>query len=277
MSRRAAPLRVVDRVGGSALGVTTFVGSVGLLVRDVLVLLPGVVTQERGKRMAWSNLAYQLYRVGVRSIGVVGLVTFCIGAILSLQIGPILQSYGAVSQLPRVIGIAMFRELGPLIGAIVLTGFAGASIAAELGTMAVAEELKALKSHAISPTRFLVVPRVVAATVMTVCLAVFSDAMGVVGGAFTAKLSLGIPVGTYVDSTFQAVAVVDFTTGLIKAAVFGVIIGALSCHLGMSVRGGALGVGSATTRTVVNSIVGLVCVDLLFTFIFYVLGLGGSL
>ena len=277
MSGRAAPLRVIDRVGASAMGVTSFVGSVGLLVRDVAVLLPGVVTQERGKRMAWGNLAYQLYRVGVRSIGVVGLVTFCIGAILSLQIGPILQSYGAGSQLPRIIGIAMFRELGPLIGAIVLTGFAGASIAAELGTMAVAEELKALKSHAISPTRFLVVPRVVAATVMTVCLAIFSDAMGVIGGACTARLSLGMPVWTYVDSTFQAVATVDMVTGLIKAAVFGVIIGALSCHLGMSVRGGALGVGSATTRTVVNSIVGLVCVDLLFTLIFYVLGLGGSL
>ncbi len=277
MSVLAGPARTVGRLGAASIGVTTFVGSIGLLVRDVLVLLPGVVTQERGKRMAWGNLAYQLYRVGVRSIGVVGLVTFCIGAILSLQIGPILQSYGAGGQLPRVIGIAMFRELGPLIGAIVLTGFAGASIAAELGTMAVAEELKALKSHAIDPVRFLVLPRVVAATVMTVCLAVFSNFMGVVGGAFTAKLSLGIPVWTYVDSTFQAVATVDLLTGLIKAAVFGVIIGALSCHLGMSVRGGALGVGSATTRTVVNSIVGLVCVDLLFTFIFYVLGLGGTL
>ena len=277
MSAAAGARRWVERVGASGVGVTSSVGAVGLLVRDVAVLMPGVVTQERGKRMAWRNLAFQLYRVGVRSIGVVGLVTFCIGAILSLQIGPILQSYGAGAQLPRVIGIAMFRELGPLIGAIVLTGFAGASIAAELGTMAVAEELRALKSHAIDPVRFLVLPRVVAATVMTVCLAVFSDAMGVVGGACTAKLSLGMPIATYVDSTFRAVATVDLVTGLIKAAVFGVIIGALSCHLGMSVRGGALGVGSATTRTVVNSIVALVCVDLLFTLLFYILDLGGKL
>lgn len=273
----AAPAEALRRLGASTVHVTTFVGAIGLLVRDVAVLMPGVVVQKRGKRMAWQNLSYQLYRVGVRSIGVVGLVTFCIGAILSLQIGPILESYGAGGQLPRVIGIAMFRELGPLIGAIVLTGFAGASIAAELGTMAVGEELKALRSHAINPVRFLVLPRVVAAAVMTVCLAVLANFMGVVGGAFTAKLSLGIPVSTYVDSTFRAVATVDLVTGLIKAAVFGVIIGALSCHLGMNVRGGALGVGSATTRTVVNSIVGLVCVDLLFTFIFYILDLGGKL
>ena len=166
----------------------------------------------------------------------------------------------------------MFRELGPLIGAIVLTGFAGASIAAEIGTMAVGEELKALKSHAIDSVRFLVVPRVIATALMTVCLAVVSDWAGVAGGAFTSYTALGIPPGTYFRQTFEIVKAADLLTGLFKAGVFGAIIGTLSCYLGMAVRGGAEGVGNATTRTVVLSIVALVCVDLFFTFIFYRVG-----
>lgn len=263
----------VEKLGSAGLKTAGFIGAIGLLIRDVVALAPRLVTVARGRRLAWDNLWFQMYRVGVRSIGVVGLVTFCIGAILSLQIGPILEDYGAGSQLPTIIGIAMFRELGPLIGAIVLTGFAGASIAAELGTMAVAEELKALRSHAISPIRLLVVPRVIATTIMTVCLATFSDAMGVVGGAFTSNMALGMTPTVYLRQTFAAVEHFDLLTGLFKAGVFGVIIGALPCYLGMNVRGGASGVGTATTQTVVFSIVALVCVDLIFTFVFYMLEL----
>ncbi len=266
-------LTPLEKMGAASLRTVGFIGAVGLLLKNVVTLTPRLVTAPRGRKLAWQNLWYQMYRVGVRSIGVVGLVTFCIGAILALQIGPILEDYGAASQLPTIIGIAMFRELGPLIGAIVLTGFAGASIAAELGTMAVAEELKALRSHAISPIRFLVVPRVLATTVMTVCLATFADAMGIVGGAFTSYLALGMSPSVYITQTFEAVELFDLLTGLFKAGVFGAIIGALPCYLGMNVRGGASGVGAATTNTVVISIVALVCVDLLFTFVFYTLEL----
>ncbi|MEM8782609.1 MAG: ABC transporter permease [Planctomycetota bacterium] len=263
----------ISKLGDMTLRTVGFIGAIGLLLRDVAILSPTLVTAPRGRRMAWSNLWFQMYRVGVKSIGVVGLVTFCIGAILALQVGPILQEYGAASQLPTVIGIAMFRELGPLIGAIVLVGFAGASIAAELGTMSVSEELKALRSHAISPVRFLVVPRVLATTIMTVCLATFSNAMGIVGGAATSYLSMGMVPSRYIIQTFDSVSHFDLLTGLFKAGVFGTIIGALPCYLGMNVRGGASGVGSATTSTVVISIVALVCVDLLFTFVFYMLEL----
>ncbi len=273
LGRMARLLSPVEKVGGATLRTVGFIGAVGLMLRQVAVLSPRLITVPRGRRLAWQNLWFQMYRVGVRSIGVVGLVTFCIGAILALQIGPILEDYGAASQLPTIIGIAMFRELGPLIGAIVLTGFAGASIAAELGTMAVGEELKALRSHAINPVRFLVVPRVLATTIMTVCLATLSDAMGVVGGSVTSYIALGMTPAQYVGQTFEAVGLLDLGTGLVKAGVFGAIIGALPCYLGINVRGGASGVGTATTQTVVISIVALVTVDLLFTFAFYILEL----
>jgi len=262
-------VRPIERLGGRLIGLIRFVGSFTLLLKSMFGMTPRMVYVKRGRRLAWENMWYQLYRVGVRSIGVVGLVTFCIGAILSLQIGPILSKYGAGQQLPMVIGIAMFRELGPLIGAIVLTGFAGASIAAELGTMAVGEELKALRSHAISPVRFLVVPRVLATIIMTMCLAVLSDMTGVIGGMFAAQLTQGMSYAVYMDVTFAAISMRDFITGIFKAGVFGMFIGGLACYYGMNVRGGAQGVGAATTQTVVISIVSLVMVDLFFTFVFY--------
>ena len=273
MSGETARTGRIERIGRRTLDTLELVGAIGLLLARIGRQVPSLFTARRGRGLAWSNLWFQLYRVGVKSIGVVALVTFCIGSILALQIGPILDRYGALDQLPALIGLAMFRELGPLIGAIVLTGFAGASIAAELGTMAVGEELKAMKAHAIDAERFLVLPRVVATTVMTVCLAVLSDWMGVLGGAFSSYLALGIEPETYLRQSFSIVRMPDVLTGLFKAGVFGAIIGGLACHLGAAVRGGAQGVGDATTRTVVLSIVALVCVDLLFTFIFYQLEL----
>jgi phospholipid/cholesterol/gamma-HCH transport system permease protein len=214
-----------------------------------------------------------MVRVGVMSIPIVSLVVFCIGAILALQMAPILKDYGATSRVADIISVAMFRELGPLVAAIVLTGFAGASIAAEIGSMVVSEEIEALEASAISPIRFLVVPRIVATTVMLVCLAVVSDLMGVMGGMATSRAFLGISLIQYTKHTFAIVVIKDFVTGLIKAGVFGAIISSLACYLGLGVTGGAQGVGVATTRTVVLTIVALITVDLMFTAVFFFLEL----
>lgn len=265
----SAIARPIVSLGRAALAMVAFIGALGILLERAGLASTALFWKKRGRRLAWANLWFQMYRVGVKSIGVVSLVTFCIGAILALQIGPILVTNGVANQLPAIIGIAIFRELGPLVGAIVLTGFAGASIAAELGTMAVGEEIKALQAHAISPIRFLVVPRVLATIIMTICLAVVSDVMGVVGGMITAQMTIDMPYAVYLQSTFRAVTMVDFLGGLIKAGVFGMLIGSLACLLGINVRGGAEGVGSATTRTVVISIVSLIMVDLLFTYMFF--------
>src|SRR5213078_3962952 len=137
---------------------------------------------KRGRRLGWSNLWAQMVRVGVKSIPIVSLVLFCIGAILALQMAPILRTFGVLDRVADIISLAIFRELGPLVAAIVLTGFAGASIAAEMGTMVVSEEIEALEAHAINPIRFLVVPRVLATAVMMVCLAVVADLVGMSGG-----------------------------------------------------------------------------------------------
>jgi phospholipid/cholesterol/gamma-HCH transport system permease protein len=265
--------RPIALLGRQTLGLLEFLGGLGLLLLDALRSLRRGLFGRRGRRLAWANLWAQMVRVGVRAIPIVSLVVFCVGAILALQMAPILRDYGATAQIADIISIAMFRELGPLIGAIVLTGFAGASIAAEVGTMVVSEEIEAMQAHAIDPVRFLVAPRVLATTVMMVCLAVVGDLMGVLGGMVTCQLFVGINAAQYIDRTLEAVALQDFITGLVKAAVFGAVISGLACYLGMKVSGGAQGVGVATTRTVVLTIVALIFIDLLFTAAFFYLGI----
>jgi phospholipid/cholesterol/gamma-HCH transport system permease protein len=265
-------LRPITSLGQASIDVLEFLGGCVYLLLDTVGLIPRALFDKRGRRMGWANLWAQMIRVGVRSVPIVSLVVFCIGAILALQMAPILRDYGAVDRVADIISIAMFRELGPLVAAIVLTGFAGASIAAEVGSMVVSEEIEALEAHAINPIRFLVVPRVIATSLMMVCLAVIADLMGVAGGLFVSNLVVGVQFDQYVNHTFEAIKLRDFFTGLVKAGCFGTIISLLACHLGLGVTGGAQGVGVATTRTVVLTIVALIFVDLLFTSVFYFLG-----
>lgn len=265
-------LRPIRNVGDRALGFLEFIGGLGYLLRDTAVSAPRGLLARRGRRVGWQNLWAQMVRVGVRSIPIVMLVLFCIGAILTLQMGPILKRYGALAEVADIISIATFRELGPLVSAIVLTGFAGASIAAEIGTMVVSEEIEALEAEAISPIRFLVLPRLIATTCMMICVAVVGDITGILGGLTVSHLVLRIGGHQYITHTFDAIKVRDFVTGLIKAGVFGTLISGLACYLGLGVTGGAQGVGVATTRTVVLTIVALISVDLLFTSTFYYFG-----
>ena len=262
----------ISALGRFVINIVEFLGGLGYLLSDVFFAVPRALFSKRGVRLGWQNLWAQMVRVGVNSIPIVCLVIFCIGAILAFQMAPILKDYGALAQIADIIGIAMFRELGPLVSAIVLTGFAGASIAAEIGTMVVSEEIEAMQAQAISPIRFLVVPRVVATAVMMICLAVVGDLVGTAGGMSVCWKFLDISPRQYITHTFDVVKLKDFITGLVKAGVFGTLISGLACYLGLNVTGGAQGVGAATTRTVVLTIVFLIIVDLTFTGVFYTLG-----
>ncbi len=270
-----AVVRGVEAVGRGGLALirtagdfVRFVGGMGHLAGDATRwTLRGLLG--RRVKFRWSALAGQMVRVGVRSIPIIVLVQTFVGIILALQLAPTLESYGQIERVADVVAIAMFRELGPLISAIVLSGFAGASIAAEIGAMVEAEEIKALRAHALNPVQFLVVPRYLATMVMLTGLAVIADVVGVLGGLFTASFALDIRPAVYLDFTQKALAMKDFYTGLIKAAVFGWLISMIACYEGLSVTGGAEGVGRATTSTVVKSIVALIGFDCVFTATFY--------
>jgi phospholipid/cholesterol/gamma-HCH transport system permease protein len=223
----------------------------------------------RRVRLGRPAIYSQVVRLGVRSVGVICLVSACIGMILAFQMAPPLAEYGQTEKVANIVGIAVFRELGPLISAIVLTGFAGASVAAEIGTMVVGEEVEALQAHALNPIRFLVVPRVMSTVLALLVLCVVGDLVAIASGWGMGVLVLDIPSRVYITNTIDQLDLADFFTGLLKAGVFGGIIGGIACFNGLRVEGGAAGVGRATTSTVVHSIVSIIFADMLFTAVFY--------
>lgn len=278
MAETAAPkhsfvVRGLDRVGGFWLERFALVGGVYYLLRDVAMWIWRSLVNPR-VRFGRTALVTQLVRVGAKATGIVMLVCGCVGLILALQMEPVLGEYGQTDLIAYIVGVSITRELGPLIAAIVLTGFAGAAIAAELGTMVVGEEIEALEAHALNPVRFLVVPRICATAIGLVLLTVIGDITAIVAGGVMSVGFLGVPYELYRANTFSAVDLTDFLTGLMKASVFGVILSALACYHGLAVTGGAAGVGRATTATVVQAVVAVIIADLMFTGIFYSIGWG---
>ena len=263
--------RTFGAVGASWFELTEFIGSLYWLFFDSLIWVHRAVVL-RKVRLGRTAFITQMVRVGVRSVAIVSLVSACIGFILALQTAPSLEQFGQVDKVANLVGVAVFRELGPLIAAVVLTGFAGASIAAEIGTMVVNEEIEALEAMALNPVRFLVIPRLAATALSLLLLTIIGDLFAVFAGGFVGIFFLRIPYEVYKHNTLTQLAVSDFGTGLIKACVFGLILGLIACRNGLRVSGGAAGVGKATTDTVVQTIVTVIFLDLFFTAFFYAIG-----
>lgn len=279
----AQPDRPRPRLAAPLLAPLDFIGSRVLYALDHaggMIFLLGQAGRwifrsfrNRRVRLGMGAIVAQIVRSGARSLFIIGLVSSCIGLILTLQMAPPLDELGQKELIANIVGVAVLRELGPLIAAIVLTGFAGAAIAAEIGTMVVGEEIEALEAHALNPVRFLVVPRVVAAVVSMTALAVFADTVSIVASLAIAMIGLGIPYSSYMSNLLDQVKLVDFATGVGKASVFGLLIGVIACANGLKVSGGAAGVGRATTSTVVECVVSIIIADMIFTAIFYATGL----
>jgi len=257
-------------VGAPLVRALRYIGGLCLLIAQTTSWSArGIFT--RRVKLGHEALAAQMVRVGVKSLAIICLVQTFIGVVLALQLTPPLKTFGQEATIANIIGIAGFRMLAPIFTAIILCGFAGASIAAEIGTMVVAEEIEAMRAMALNPIRFLVVPRVLATTVMTVLLSAIADVMIALGGYLTSRLILGSHVWYgYWDRMQAQLDGTDFATGLIQAGVFGLLISAIACHEGLKVRGGAEGVGRATTMTVVYGIVAVLAASCVCTMVFYV-------
>jgi len=269
----ASYLAPIAYVGMRTLNVLDHIGSMVMLLSEASSWLVRAARNPRRVRLGHAAIISQIVRIGARSIFIISLVSGCIGLILALQLSPPLDEFGQKELVANIVGIAVLRELGPLIAAVVLTGFAGAAIAAEIGTMVVGEEIEALEAHALNPVRFLVVPRVIAALVSMTCLAVIADLVAVAAALATAVVALDIPYSTFMNNLLDQIALVDFLTGVGKGTIFGLLIGTIACGNGLQVTGGAAGVGKATTDTVVESVVAIIIADMIFTAIFYALDL----
>ncbi len=195
----------------------------------------------------------QFMKIGYYSLPVVGLTALFTGGALALQIYLGGSRFNAESVVPSIVAIGMVRELGPVLGALMVAGRVSASIAAELGTMRVTEQIDALTTLSTDPMKFLVAPRLLAATLAMPLLALVSDVIGVMGGFFVGVGRLGFNEGAYLNNTENYLVLDDVTSGLIKAAVFGFIVALMGCYHGYNSGRGAQGVGRATTNAVVSA------------------------
>jgi phospholipid/cholesterol/gamma-HCH transport system permease protein len=211
------------------------------------------------------ELFRQMVRVGVDSIPVVFLTMLFTGMVLSLQAYNGFARFGAESLVGSVIALSLMRELSPVLSVLMVTGRVGSSMAAEIGSMRVTEQIDALEALATEPVQYLFVPRVFASVLMMPLLVVMGDVVGMYGGYFVAVNLLGSNPGAYYESQFDRLDMIDFTSGLIKAAAFGLIFSVFACVRGYYTEGGAEGVGRSTTQAVVASSLTILLVDFFLT------------
>lgn len=210
-------------------------------------------------------LFQQMERVGVRSVLVVVLTGAFTGMVLALQSFHATRSFGAETMVGVAVALSMTRELGPVLTSFMVTGRAGSAMAAEIGTMRVTEQIDALSAMAVNPIKYLIVPRVLASIVVVPMLTVIADFVGIVGGYFTGVIILRINAGAYVANMEKYVDLDDIYHGIIKAAVFGLILSVIGCYKGYTTTGGAEGVGKATTQSVVLATVTILMANYLLT------------
>ena len=225
----------------------------------------------RGKGIKWDRTVEQIVKMGVDGVPIVTFLSFLIGAVLALNAASQLRQFGATIYIANLVAVSMTREMAPLITAIIVAGRSGSAITAELGTMVVSEEIDAMQTMALSPGRFLLLPRILALLCAVPCLTVLSNLTGVFGGYVIGVMLLGLGSRNYLQQTGQALLMIDLVTGMVKSLVFALLIGLVACYRGFYVQGGAEGVGTNTTASVVASIVLCILADAVFTTIFYYL------
>ena len=239
-------------------GVLVRVGNMALLIGRSA---RGVAA--RGVRIV--DVAYQLQAVGVRSLALVVTMAMFAGMVLAFQFGYGLERFGAKLYIGQTTVTALVRELGPIMTALVAGGRIGAGIAAELGGMAVTEQLDAVRALGADPVQRLVAPRILAVTIAMPLLAVIADAVGAIGGLLVGWLQYGVPPRLFVSGVEDFVTIGDFGSGLLKSLVFGVIVGVIATAEGVRTTGGTEGVGRATTRAVVVSALTVLAADFILT------------
>lgn len=222
-----------------------------------------------GKRSR-NETVTQLYITGIKSLAVITVVALFTGMILALQTGLELRRYGQEVYIGSAVAVSMIREMGPFMTGLIIAASVGSAIAAQLGTMTVSEEIAALEVMSINPNRFLVMPRLVALAVMMPILSVYTNILGILGGAVVGATQLGVSVQSYMDNATEFATNKDLYVGLLKAFIFGIIITVVSCHQGFMTTEGAVGVGKATRRSVIISFLVILVVGYMVTRLFYI-------
>jgi phospholipid/cholesterol/gamma-HCH transport system permease protein len=241
-------VRILDRFGRGTLDFFEYFGGLTLLSLESLSFMVRL-------RIRFAEAVSQCYLLGVNSLIIVLLTSLFTGMVISLESAQQAVQFGVGSLVGGAVAYGTVRELGPMLSAVVVAGRVGAAIAAELGSMVVTEQIEALRSMGLEPSRFLVVPRLVAMMIMMPLLTIFADVVAIVGGMWIAQTYAHISSDTFLASARQTIGFDDVVKGLLKALVFGFIIAMVGAYQGLATRGGAAGVGRSTTNAVVLSII----------------------
>jgi phospholipid/cholesterol/gamma-HCH transport system permease protein len=278
----AVPERQGARRTGQRAGFLTLVGNESLALwrsgGQMLEFL-GQSIQTFGRllvgraRYRRSDLVDIVYECGAAALPIVALISFLIGLILAFVGAIQLQQFGAQIYVADLVGIAMAREMGAVMTAIIMAGRTGAAFAAQLGTMQVNEEIDALSTFGLSSMEFLVLPRMIALVIMMPLLCVFADLLGILGGAFVGVGMLHLSMTEYVNETLQGIDLIDFAVGIVKSSVFGVLVAVAGCLRGIQCGRSASAVGLAATSAVVTGIVFIIVTDGIFAVLTNALGI----
>src|SRR5437588_4304589 len=263
----ANPVVVVQGVGHLS---REFMREVGSLFWFMVQTLDETVERIRDGRVPFraSSFFRHCQRAGVGSVPLVGLVSFFLGLTMALLTGYQLRRFGTERLVPGLVSISFTRELGPLITGIMLAARIGAAFTAELGTMQVSEEVEAIEAMGIGPLRFLVAPRMVALFFLMPCLSTISNISAILATSLISKAYFAIAFPYFFDLVRDSLLIRDLITGVLKSFLFGLLIAAIACYRGLSVKGGAAGVGTATTSSVVTAITVVIGVDTLYNVVY---------
>jgi len=253
---------ILGRIGAFVLHVSHEVGTYLILSAKTIYSLRKVLREIH-------NVFVQMETIGVNSLPVVLVTSLFTGMVLAVQMYTGFARFNAQTLVGTVVALAMCRELGPVLTAFIVSGRAGSSMAAELGTMRVTEQIDALYTLSADPVEFLILPRFVSSIIMLPVLTLIGDLVGIMGGYYVTVTVLGENGAIYMDKTFNYLYVSDITSGLVKAAVFGAIIAIVSCKEGFFTSGGAKGVGRATTKSVVIAYMAILVSDYFLTTMMY--------
>ncbi len=215
------------------------------------------------------DVLHQQFLTAIKSLGVITVVALFTGMILALQTGLELRRFGQEVYIGSAVTVVMLREMGPFMTALIIAASVGSAMSAQIGTMTVSEEISALEVMAIKPVRYLVTPRLVAMITMMPLITVYTNIIGVVGGAVVGQTQLGVSITAYMDNATQFAENKDLYVGLLKSVIFGIIIATVACHQGFSTTQGAVGVGRATRKTVVVSFLIILTTGYMITRLFY--------
>ncbi len=263
------PVIVVQGVGQLGRGFLREIG--GMFWFIVNTIAETVDNVRRGRApFRGSSFFRHTERAGVGSVPLVAMVSFFLGLTMALLTGYQLERFGTERLVPGLVAIAFTRELGPLLTGIMLAARIGAAFTAELGTMQVSEEVEAIEAMGISPLRFLVAPRLLALFSLMPCLSVISSVAAIAATALISHAYFNIAFVYFNDLVLGSLLIRDIITGIIKSFLFGLLIGGIACYRGLSVKGGAAGVGTSTTSSVVTAITAVIAFDTIFNIIYVI-------